>query len=129
MIEALKSDELVTKAGGRFRLCALLQRRVVQLMDGERPLVGFLGLFPAPVEQQPFRVPQFLANRAVPRRLTRLTRDHSVLSDREMTLGQFVPIRASHPMGAGVTRPKQRVPGIDLAGVVEEFGDFGGPVA
>ncbi len=39
MIEALKSDELVTKAGGRFRLCALLQRRVVQLMDGERPLV------------------------------------------------------------------------------------------
>lgn len=39
MIEALKSDELIRKAGGRFRLCALLQRRVVQLMQGERSLV------------------------------------------------------------------------------------------
>ena len=33
---------------------------------------GLFGLFPAPVEQQPFRVPQFLANRAIPRRLTGL---------------------------------------------------------
>lgn len=39
MIEALKTDDLVRKAGGRFKLCALIQRRVGQLMDGARPLV------------------------------------------------------------------------------------------
>ena len=39
MIEALKSDEIVEKMGGRFKLCALIQRRLVQLMDGARPLV------------------------------------------------------------------------------------------
>jgi DNA-directed RNA polymerase subunit omega len=40
MIEALKSDEIVTKCGGRFKLCSLIQRRVVQLMEGARPLVA-----------------------------------------------------------------------------------------
>jgi len=39
MIEALKSDEIVDKMGGRFKLCSLIQRRLVQLMDGARPLV------------------------------------------------------------------------------------------
>lgn len=39
MIEALKSDEIVKKAGGRFKLCTLIQRRLGQLMDGARPLV------------------------------------------------------------------------------------------
>jgi DNA-directed RNA polymerase subunit omega len=39
MIEALKSEEIVSKAGGRFKLCALIQRRLVQLMEGARPLV------------------------------------------------------------------------------------------
>ncbi|MBC7835395.1 MAG: DNA-directed RNA polymerase subunit omega [Phycisphaerales bacterium] len=39
MIEALKSDAIVDKMGGRFKLCALIQRRLVQLMDGARPLV------------------------------------------------------------------------------------------
>jgi DNA-directed RNA polymerase subunit omega len=39
MIEALKGDEIITKAGGRFKLCALIQRRLVQLMDGARPMV------------------------------------------------------------------------------------------
>lgn len=39
MIEALKSDAIADKAGGRFKLCALIQRRLVQLMDGARPLV------------------------------------------------------------------------------------------
>lgn len=39
MIEALKSDEIVNKVGGRFKLTALLQKRVVELMDGARPLV------------------------------------------------------------------------------------------
>lgn len=39
MIEALKSDALVDKAGGRFKLCALIHQRLHQLLDGERPLV------------------------------------------------------------------------------------------
>jgi DNA-directed RNA polymerase subunit omega len=39
MIEALKSDEIVAKVGGRFKLCSLIQRRLVQLMEGGRPLV------------------------------------------------------------------------------------------
>lgn len=39
MIEALKSDEIVNKVGGRFKLTALLQKRVLELMEGARPLV------------------------------------------------------------------------------------------
>ncbi|MBL9001234.1 MAG: DNA-directed RNA polymerase subunit omega [Phycisphaerae bacterium] len=39
MIEALKSDTIVNKVGGRFKLTALIQRRLVQLMEGARPLV------------------------------------------------------------------------------------------
>ncbi len=39
MIEALKSEEIVNKAGGRFKLCSLIQRRLVELMEGARPLV------------------------------------------------------------------------------------------
>lgn len=39
MLEALKSDDLLTKAGGRFKLCTLIQRRLGQLMDGARPLI------------------------------------------------------------------------------------------
>jgi DNA-directed RNA polymerase subunit omega len=43
MIEALKSETIVEKAGGRFKLCTLIQRRVVQLMEGARPLVDRAG--------------------------------------------------------------------------------------
>jgi DNA-directed RNA polymerase subunit omega len=39
MIEALKSEQVVEKAGGRFKLCVLIQRRMGQLMQGSRPLV------------------------------------------------------------------------------------------
>lgn len=39
MIEALKSDEIVNKVGGRFKLTALIQKRMLQLMEGARPLV------------------------------------------------------------------------------------------
>jgi DNA-directed RNA polymerase subunit omega len=39
MIEALKSDEIVNKVGGRFKLTALIQKRWLGLMDGARPLV------------------------------------------------------------------------------------------
>jgi DNA-directed RNA polymerase subunit omega len=39
MIEALKSDEIVEKLGGRFKLTALIQRRLGEIIDGARPLV------------------------------------------------------------------------------------------
>jgi len=40
MIDALRSDEIVHKLGGRFKLCALIQRRLKELVvDGARPLV------------------------------------------------------------------------------------------
>jgi DNA-directed RNA polymerase subunit omega len=39
MIESLKSDEIVDKMGGRFKLTALVQRRWAELMQGARPLV------------------------------------------------------------------------------------------
>ncbi|HWB20987.1 MAG TPA: DNA-directed RNA polymerase subunit omega [Phycisphaerales bacterium] len=40
MIEALKSDEIVQRLGGRFKLTALIQRRLRELViDGARPLV------------------------------------------------------------------------------------------
>lgn len=44
MIEALKSDEIVKKVGGRFRLTALIQRRLGELIDGARPLVERNGM-------------------------------------------------------------------------------------
>lgn len=39
MIEALKSDEIANKLGGKFKLTALIQRRLQELIDGARPLV------------------------------------------------------------------------------------------
>lgn len=39
MIEALKSDEIVNKIGGRFKLTSLIQKRLVEIIDGARPLV------------------------------------------------------------------------------------------
>ena len=39
MIEALKSEELANKVGGKFRLTALIQKRLVELLQGSRPLV------------------------------------------------------------------------------------------
>ena len=44
MIEALKSDDLVRQAGGRFQLTALIQRRLVELLQGARPMVETKGL-------------------------------------------------------------------------------------
>ena len=43
MIEALRSDEIVRKCGGRFKLTALIQHRLRELIDGARPLVDTEG--------------------------------------------------------------------------------------
>lgn len=39
MIEALKSEDLVKKVGGKFRLTALIQHRLVEVLHGAKPLV------------------------------------------------------------------------------------------
>lgn len=46
MIEALKSDVIVNKVGGRFKLTALMQKRWLELMQGGRPLVDPEGRTP-----------------------------------------------------------------------------------
>ncbi len=40
MIEALKEEQIVNKVGGRFKLSTLIQKRLVQLNAGGRPLVN-----------------------------------------------------------------------------------------
>lgn len=39
MIDELKSEEIVKKVGGRFKLTALVQRRLSELLQGGRPLI------------------------------------------------------------------------------------------
>ncbi len=39
MIEELKSTEIINKVGGRFKLTALIQRRLQELLQGARPLI------------------------------------------------------------------------------------------
>ena len=39
MIKEFKSKEIVDKVGGKFKLTALIQRRLVELLQGARPLI------------------------------------------------------------------------------------------
>ncbi|OHB64138.1 MAG: hypothetical protein A2Y77_17760 [Planctomycetes bacterium RBG_13_62_9] len=39
MLEELKSEEIVEKVGGRFKLAALIQKRMLELLQGSRPLI------------------------------------------------------------------------------------------
>jgi DNA-directed RNA polymerase subunit omega len=39
MLDELKEEEIVNKVGGRFKLSTLIQKRLVQLNAGSRPLV------------------------------------------------------------------------------------------
>jgi len=39
MLEALKSEYIINKIGGRFRLTALIQKRLTEILQGSRPLV------------------------------------------------------------------------------------------
>ncbi|MHB1034089.1 MAG: DNA-directed RNA polymerase subunit omega [Pirellulales bacterium] len=39
MIDALREEEIVNKVGGRFKLSTLIQKRLVALNAGSRPLV------------------------------------------------------------------------------------------
>jgi len=39
MIEELKSTEIIDKVGGKFKLTALIQKRLQELLGGARPLI------------------------------------------------------------------------------------------
>jgi DNA-directed RNA polymerase subunit omega len=39
MIEDLKSTDIINKVGGRYKLTALIQKRLDELMEGARPLI------------------------------------------------------------------------------------------
>ncbi len=39
MIEELKSRDIINKVGGRFKLSSLVQKRMLELMQGSRPLI------------------------------------------------------------------------------------------
>jgi len=39
MLDALRAEEIVNKVGGRFKLSTLIQKRLVALNGGSRPLV------------------------------------------------------------------------------------------
>jgi len=43
MIDDLKSEELVNKVGGKFKLTALVQKRLNELVQGSRPLIEDAG--------------------------------------------------------------------------------------
>jgi DNA-directed RNA polymerase subunit omega len=40
MLDELKEEAVVNKVGGRFKLSTLIQKRLVQLIQGSRPLVS-----------------------------------------------------------------------------------------
>lgn len=39
MIESLKDGEVLKKVGGRFKLSSLIQKRMLEMMEGSRPLI------------------------------------------------------------------------------------------
>ena len=43
MLEELKEEEIVNKVGGRFKLSTLIQKRMVMLNQGAKPLVDVKG--------------------------------------------------------------------------------------
>ena len=43
MLEELKEEEIVNKVGGRFKLSTLIQKRMIMLNTGAKPLVDVRG--------------------------------------------------------------------------------------
>ena len=39
MLEELKSTDIINKVGGKYKLTALIQKRLSELMEGARPLI------------------------------------------------------------------------------------------
>lgn len=44
MLEELKEEQIVKKVGGRFKLSTLIQKRMIALNQGARPLVDLRGV-------------------------------------------------------------------------------------
>ena len=44
MLEELKEEHIVNKVGGRFKLSTLIQKRMIALNQGSRPLIEARGL-------------------------------------------------------------------------------------
>jgi DNA-directed RNA polymerase subunit omega len=44
MLEELKEEHIVNKVGGRFKLSTLIQKRMIALNQGSRPLIDARGL-------------------------------------------------------------------------------------
>jgi DNA-directed RNA polymerase subunit omega len=44
MLEELKEEKIVNKVGGRFKLSTLIQKRMIAMNQGARPLVDTRGL-------------------------------------------------------------------------------------
>ena len=40
MIEELKDTTILNKVGGRFKLSSIVQKRMVELLEGSRPLIA-----------------------------------------------------------------------------------------
>jgi DNA-directed RNA polymerase subunit omega len=40
MIENLKNSAIIDKVGGKFKLSALIQKRMLELMQGSRPVIA-----------------------------------------------------------------------------------------
>src|SRR5262249_51115447 len=47
MLDDLKEEGIVNKVGGRFKLSTLIQKRMVMLQQGGRPLVDIRGVDPS----------------------------------------------------------------------------------
>lgn len=58
MLEELKEEEIVNKVGGRFKLSTLIQKRLVQLNRGSRPLVE-----PAPQDKMEIVLQEILQDK------------------------------------------------------------------
>ena len=39
MLEELRDTKIIDKVGGRFKLTALIQKRLIELLEGSRPLI------------------------------------------------------------------------------------------
>lgn len=52
MIDALKEEVIVNKVGGRFKLSALIQKRMAAINSGARPLVDLKTNFPMEIVVQ-----------------------------------------------------------------------------
>ena len=62
MLEELKEEEIVNKVGGRFKLSTLIQKRMIALNQGARPLVDLRG-----VDKMTIVIQEIMQDKILPR--------------------------------------------------------------